>query len=533
MQALGEGGRTLTPPSQKSRALMAMVATSEGMARSRAWLIDHLWSTKPLDLGQTSLRQTLREIRKALGAHAATVLRIDNFTVAFDPDAIVIDDAGRGTADFLEGIDIEDPEFEEWLTLERGRFPISVPASIRIRPAPAVVPPFTFRIDPPLVMTGDPEVAAVADDLIDRVVHTIMEEGLIRIHDRRIGSVLAGTSADGSHAANLALRCSVRREGGDVSVGLALFDLGSERLAWMRGFRAPVQALSRGQDTDSWATIHHLIEAIWLEKDAFQKRMRHGEDGGDRIRAAVQDMFAVGVADLSRAEGDFRALIPAPEGGRALAWLAFLATFRIGQRYVRHETEVHAQIRDYCAKALEREPRNALVLALAGHVQSYVFGNFQRAVELFEQSLRVNYGRPLTWDLYSVLHGYIGQAEVGYRCAQYARFLGQNSPYSAYFDASCLITAGLAGRAREAIRHGEAALEGMAQFATIHRHLASNYALAGESGKAAEAVRKLRLLEPGFSIDRLREAREPGLDTQGGQLFIRGLKKAGIREVSS
>ena len=70
MRVLAPDGADLTPPSQKSRALLAMLLRSEGARRSRTWLAAHLWSESAREQAQASLRQTLREIRRSFGPWA-------------------------------------------------------------------------------------------------------------------------------------------------------------------------------------------------------------------------------------------------------------------------------------------------------------------------------------------------------------------------------------------------------------------------------------------------------------------------------
>jgi TolB-like protein/Tfp pilus assembly protein PilF len=133
---IGPDGKNITPKGQKAQALLALVATSEHGVRSRAWLCDKLWSDREPEQAFANLRQTLRQIRKCLGPHTE-LIEADKFTVRIRLDLIELDTlalsegrssqiAGRALLrepldlDFLEGIDIRDPEFEEWLTTERS-----------------------------------------------------------------------------------------------------------------------------------------------------------------------------------------------------------------------------------------------------------------------------------------------------------------------------------------------------------------------------------------------------------------------------
>ena len=121
----GPDGADLTPKSRKSRAILAMLAVAPRGSRSRVWLRDKLWSDRGEDQASASLRQALLDIRSALGDRAAVVLTADKHTVSLDLAAIRVDalEAAQGsvavgqTENFLEGIDVRDPEFEDWLTL--------------------------------------------------------------------------------------------------------------------------------------------------------------------------------------------------------------------------------------------------------------------------------------------------------------------------------------------------------------------------------------------------------------------------------
>lgn len=133
----GPKGENLTPRGQKARALLALIALAKRGQRSRVWLCSKLWSDRATEQAYASLRQALTEIRKALGAYSASVLLTDQFNVSIDLNQVSIDAVDLRTAlverhgsqpiimpeeEFLEGINVGDEEFEEWLTIERSRW---------------------------------------------------------------------------------------------------------------------------------------------------------------------------------------------------------------------------------------------------------------------------------------------------------------------------------------------------------------------------------------------------------------------------
>lgn len=119
-------GREIAPRGRKACAILAMLATGPQARRSRKWLQDRLWSDRDGAQGAASLRHALYEIRQSLGDQRS-LLEADTFVVSLDTTRLLIDVnldealeqfAGE-PPEFLEGIDIRDDEFEEWLREQR------------------------------------------------------------------------------------------------------------------------------------------------------------------------------------------------------------------------------------------------------------------------------------------------------------------------------------------------------------------------------------------------------------------------------
>jgi len=129
-------GIAITPRAQKTCAMLAMLILSPRATRTRVWLRDKLWSDRGEEQGAASLRQALLDARRALSQLGTEVILADKKSISLDLSKIEIDTDGfllpaceSGLSqeaferaleeDLLEGMDIRDPEFEDWLTLER------------------------------------------------------------------------------------------------------------------------------------------------------------------------------------------------------------------------------------------------------------------------------------------------------------------------------------------------------------------------------------------------------------------------------
>jgi TolB-like protein len=124
---------------KKSRALLAYLALPAGRGHARSKLVDLLWSNRGDEQARNSLRQALTELGRALETGQPGLLIKDHDTIALDAGAVEVDalvferltaagnaeDLRRAdelfVGDLLDGIDIPDPNFEDWLRLERQR----------------------------------------------------------------------------------------------------------------------------------------------------------------------------------------------------------------------------------------------------------------------------------------------------------------------------------------------------------------------------------------------------------------------------
>jgi len=138
-EALLTTGAAVDLPAQKDRALLAFLAIGSGAAHSRDRLAGLLWSEHGDQQARDSLKQALARLRRGLGDDGGGVLRADRQSIGLDRDAVSVDTLlferlvrdGRVEAlaqatalyqgDFLDGITVRDPAFEDWLLVERRR----------------------------------------------------------------------------------------------------------------------------------------------------------------------------------------------------------------------------------------------------------------------------------------------------------------------------------------------------------------------------------------------------------------------------
>ena len=131
-------GNAVTIASKRVRALLAYLVQREGIAIPRTTLAGLLWGEREETQARASLRQSLSELRAALG-EASDKLAADKESVTWQPDAAWADTRALETAmrtedmtalaeaallargELIEGLSLDEPGFDQWLTGERER----------------------------------------------------------------------------------------------------------------------------------------------------------------------------------------------------------------------------------------------------------------------------------------------------------------------------------------------------------------------------------------------------------------------------
>jgi tetratricopeptide (TPR) repeat protein len=564
-------GTDLTPSSRKACAILAMLAVAPRGSRSRVWLRDKLWSDRGEDQASASLRQALLDIRKALGTRSVRALTADKNTVSLDLSAITVDALSfldpeqrdalpAETEHFLEGIDVRDPEFEEWLTLERqawiariedagfahqldpkpmpGRAGRIAASAVPHTDGPARMPPLSQSQDsqsgwrvaimPPVVLGGDSGVQVVQAGIQRSLVTSLIETGDLRVVD--LAPLPFGDSSGGllsrlPEQVHLSVQLRIFADSANLRAAIVLMSPIDNSMIWADEVSSP-----RREAADGTFALPLIVRATDEAIRHFLRRVgSETADAEGHIAAAVTSMFRLTRGDLDRSETILRRHLATSPTAQGNAWLAFLMTFRIGQRFNAEDAPLLEETQHLARRAMEMDPTNALVSALVGHVHSYLFGEFDYAAGLFETSLRVNPAQTLAWDLYAMLHAYAGQPKKALAMAKWARHLGAFSPHRYYFETTRAITGNFSAEHHTAIEAGSAALAERPDFNSLLRVLVSSHSHLDRPEEARVFLDRLLQVEPNFSITSLREAGYPGLDTEGGRHFVDGLMKAGVR----
>ena len=488
----------VTPVGAKSQALLALLATSPDRTRTRRWLADKLWSDRGPEQASGSLRQALTDIRAALGSHSI-ILGADRKTVWLTPALVTVQVTEAPTPEFLEGIDVRDPEFGIWLRLERLR-----------RHTPRLPDAAGFAESAPQQaawlrrgMTARPQVimlrsqpasdalALLEDLLIDCVALSLRETLGLHVYARRPSQlpprwieVSVQAFVTGTGKRGLRVRASEGETG---------------RMLWTGG-SAPLPA--SGPMADDLETILFANQVVEALGDALTLTPASGvpNDALAIQRLAMRKMWTMQPGRMAEAEALFALADQMESRGLIKAWQAQLRVFRMIERHDGTDPAMREQALELCAQAMEREPNNSMVLAVVAYARNALDGDPLASVELAKRSVRINPVNPVAWDSLSIAKLYSGHVAEAHEIAQRVQKMGAMRPNRFWWDMGLCVTAALTGNESLALQMARQASAQAPDFRAALRYVVALSAGRDAPEAAMAAAERLRELEPGFTF---------------------------------
>ena len=529
-RVLTHDGQDLTPRGRKARALLAILALTQTRRRSRPALQDKLWSDRGSEQGAASLRQTLTEIRGAFGERYRDCLVSDMRGIGLDTDRVTIDLDTADLSEFaatveppvlLEDIEVADEQFAHWLRNQRTGFEQRIAASKPSVAAPPGEASVVVRTDPaptrPWIRILAPSAASSeSGQFLSRLVGDRIAQGLVDQWGLEVRD-------DGEGARGVRLRVDALPLSREVAVNVALLSADGALQLWSE---SGAISLENGFVSDA-PPLQALINRSVDVAAQYLNRIGSSPDSSRAfVQAfeAVQRIFRIDLPEVERADALLAEAYELDPNPVYLAWRAYGRTFYVAEHIHADRGRATEEAKEYVRHAVEAAPHNATVLALASHVYSFMFHDFALGHELAELSVKCNPAYPLGHAFLGRAKSYLGEHEAGYAATKRGLDLSGHGPYRYMLHFFHGMTALLSGRWEEAIQAGEVACAMAPTFRPPQRYLVPLYLRAGKRDHARETLERLRRLEPGFSLEVMREPSYPsaGIRAAGLLTFSKG-----------
>lgn len=539
-----EAGRSFAPKAQKERALLALLALAPRGERSRVWLRDKLWSDRGEEQASASLRQALVQLRKDLGASSHGLIEADRHVVSLDLSKIEVDarlfeeqgpDADKRTLplgglapEFLEGLDIADPEFEEWLRAERRRWTVffedrstTPPARSSPEPGAAVASQCQASRDPdpsasepalaaegiglgllPNIVHGtDAEIAALADIVVESVARNVQELLSLDTYDFREAGRPAW-DVETHRGADYLIRIRLLQVGTAVTLTLFVYHATVTRLLWSQSIQSTTAELFRDGNLILSGFINQNVDrlaSMIVSAESHPPALDHHGRLARTSYVALNSMYRLDAGATIETDRLLMAAHRERPDSLFKAMLAYNNSFRIGENLGAFDDEQRQLALEFADDAESMAPFNSMTLACLGHVRGFVLGDHDRAGDLLAHAVEVNPLQAFAWDHYALHKIYTGDYAEATRAARRAVQLGSYNPLRYTYETTLCMAATLAGDFLTAIHFGKRALSRQPRFTAAMRYLVTSYHDIGLKDEARATLDRLTEIVPDFS----------------------------------
>lgn len=505
---------SFVPLGRKAQALVAILASELGAPVTRSRLQDLLWSLSGPKHGRDSLKKALQAIRKAVSCHTDQLIVSVGDQVWLNESLVHIERMhfnGFSTKrTFLEGLDLREPEFENWLRemrnlstqddskeIEkdlRSTMNLSAVKSVRVR----------IAVKRP-VAVGDRMAVLTGDVFLSRLIDLLSQSGLVEVVDLREGDTQFLGGGD------LFLFSRAVSAGTELQIQLSLRSSLDNALVWSRSNSLEASTLAGAALHES---VCHFIDEIHVAAKQFSQSLGNEKFHVTRLAMdGIENLFRLAPENLEKAASSFSRAIDICPSGSLYAWYAFLTPFRFEQRKGVDLESLREQAEEVLTRSLELDPYNPVSRSLLAHVFSFLFRDFDKANSVLAPIRNQPPDTPIYYFSESMLNLYTGNHEVAHQFALIAERNGRAHPYSYAFSTSLCMIDALEQRTDTAIDHGKRALAVMPstgqKYEPTLRYLTAAYASAGKIEEARSTWQELQMLNPGNSLEQMRDTRFP------------------------
>ncbi|GGX42449.1 hypothetical protein GCM10007385_07640 [Tateyamaria omphalii] len=517
----------------KHKALFALLATAPFGRRTRSFLQDTLWGRSTFDSGRQSLRRAVSDIKSHLGDDFDQFLTTTHSELALNLQHVRF--LGRpGGATFLEGLDIREQGFEEWLENIRqnpsqiyGLFSTShQPPPPSILPTVAVVP---FRL-----VSGDPSLSAMGDFVAEEVCRSLSKSSLMSVISHMSARQLSQQQIDmqtvhDTLGAHYCLTGSLRAQDMNVSLNADFIDTSTGRILWTRSFTAPVgEFLS--SESDAIAELTTAVGRMIASDTVRYARGRHIADLDDHrlLLAGVGMMHELKLANFARARQLIEESVArAPYAPEPLAWLGDWYIMSIWNGWSSDPKSDALQASELTQRALDIDPDNSLCLAVDGVVHSALNNRQGVAEKRFAKALEVNPNDSMSWLFSGVMHAFRDSSEKAVEYVEKAHRLSPIDPLGYLFHSFAAFAHVSAGDYQRAVELADLSLDLNARHvSTLRTKLCAHYHL-GQDELVAQTGERLRRQLPYFDLEEYRRS-HPAAEFDVGGRMVTALKAAGF-----
>jgi adenylate cyclase len=329
-----------------------------------------------------------------------------------------------------------------------------------------------------------------------------------------------------------ALAGTFRRARRGIVISAKLVETRHGETLWAERFQSTLEGVFDIQDEIVERVVTGIAPTVRkLEMRRALRKRPETYSAYDYTLRALDIIGALDVDTFARASELLdRAIADDPGFAMAYAWSARWRSILIGQGW---STNVAADAKDavrLALRAIELDPNNALALATYGHLQSFLYRNYDSALMYLKMAREASPCSALAWILSSATESYLGHGEEAIRMAERALRLSPKGHDLFFFYNFLSIAHYSAGAYDVAVKWGRISETEYPLYTSNLRMLCACLAAVGRIDEAREVADRLLALQPDFRLSSYERERQPFQPPALARQFVEHLRLAGLPE---
>jgi adenylate cyclase len=324
----------------------------------------------------------------------------------------------------------------------------------------------------------------------------------------------------------------VRQSTSAVGVSVELTDAETGNILWSDRIEAPTNALFELQEQIVSRVAVGLAPSVRsAELRRVMRKRPESLTAYDCMLRALHAMRGLDRDDFDQAHSYLaRAMDEDPGFALPIAWAARWHSLRIGQGWSAKPAEDAAAALTLANRAIGLDPRNALALAIHGHMQSYLLRRAEDAMECFDQALAVCPSSSIAWTLSSGALSYLNRGADAVRHAERGLRLSPFDPLRFSQRMFLAIAHYVNGTYEEAARWARLSTGENPVHAATLKALAASLVALGRTEEARETAARLLQIEPDLRLGEYARNKLPFRDPALRSRFLTHLREAKLPE---
>jgi adenylate cyclase len=295
---------------------------------------------------------------------------------------------------------------------------------------------------------------------------------------------------------------SVQRQKTRLRINCELMDVVANRPIWAERFEGSTDDLFEFQDRIAASILGKLEMRVRAVEAAHVRD--HPTESLDAYHCVLKAMASLYLftPESYQSAGELleRAIALDPYYPQAYAYLAWWLNFRIGEGWSENPDADRARALAISQRAIELDSEDPFVLAVGGHILSFLGRKPSEAIELFDRALALNQNLAFAWGLSALTLAYLGRPDEALGRLQNVWRLNPFDPLTFYYWITTGIAEFVAGRYDEAIAWLRKCKRANPRFIAGLRMLAASFALSGNEADARAVAQELLTIEPSFRV---------------------------------